>query len=282
MGRITVGAIIMVGTLFVAVLISARYLPVYYNPASLQVVGEKSAAISAPAWAVFSLQSGDILFAENEEAVLPIASVTKLATAATLLENYDMFYTTTTSWRDVASEGRAGGLVPGDVLSRGQLLFPLLLESSNDAATTLESSLSAGELVESMNSFAIKHGLTDTTFSDPSGLSPENKSSVRDLVRMTYLINKEQPHVTDITRLKQYLIDKHGWQNNNPFVTHAGYAGGKHGFTSEAGRTAVAIFEEQFPKNQKVEIGYILLGSTDLKEDMAILRELVRTGVYYR
>ena len=282
MGRITIGAIILVGILFVAVLISARYLPIYYSPASLQVVGEKSAAITAPAWAVFSLHTGDILFAENEETILPIASVTKLATAATLLENYDMLYTTTTSWRDVASEGQAGGLVPGDVLSREQLLFPMLLESSNDAATTLESSLASGELVESMNSFAIKHGLANTTFADTGGLSSENKSSVQDLVRLTYLVHRDQPHVTDITRLKHYLIEDHGWQNNNPFVTHAGYVGGKHGFTPEAGRTAVAIFEEQFPRNQKAEIGYVLLGSADLKGDMAILRELVRTGVYYR
>ncbi len=282
LGRITIGAIVCVGIAMVGVLLSARYLPIYYNQASLHVVGEQSTEITATAWAVFSLETGDILFAENENMVLPIASVTKLATAATLLGSYDMTYTTTTSWRDVSTEGRAGGLTPGEVLSREQLLFPLLLESSNDAAATLESSLPPGELISSMNSFVAAKGLNSTSFKDASGLSPENKSSVLDLVRLTNVIYKEQPHIVDITKLKQFLFQKHGWQNNNPFVTNAGYAGGKHGYTPEAGRTAVAVFNEQFPKNKNALVGYVVLGSTDLKGDIASLRELVRTEVYYR
>ena len=282
-GRITVGVIVMIGVVMVATLLAIRYVPMHYNQASIHVIdAEKKVNVSASAWAIFSLDTGDIVFSKNEDTVLPIASVTKLATAATLLEHYDMMYTTTTTWRDVASEGRAGGLVPGEEFTREQLLFPLLLESSNDAAATLESSLPPQELIKSMNSYVSEHGLTNTHFKDPSGLSPENKSSARDLARLAYLINIEQPHVTDITRLKQFLYAQHGWQNNNPFITSAGYAWGKHGFTPEAGRTVVAVFEEQFPKNKIALVGYVLLGSSDLKKDVATLRELVRTGVYYR
>jgi len=282
LGRITIGAIVLVGAISMAALLSAYNLPIEYNQAALRVVGDKSAQISAPAWAVFSLATGEILFAENEQMVLPIASVTKLATAATLLNGYDMTYTTTTSWQDIYTEGKAGGLTAGEKLSREELLFPLLLESSNDAATTLESSLPPGELISNMNNFVAAKGLKATSFKDTSGLSPENKSSAEDLVRLAHLIYKEQPHITDITRLKQFLSTNHGWQNNNPFIASAGYVGGKHGFTPEAGRTAVAIFEEQFPKNKTAPVGYVVLGSRDLKTDIQTLRELVRTGVYYR
>jgi len=280
--RAFLGLLIFVCVAFVAVLFSVRHLPAYYNQATLHISGAKSAQVTAKAWAVFSLETGNILFAENETKILPIASVTKLATAATLLDSYDMSYTTTASWQDIYTEGRAGGLTAGEELSREELLFPLLLESSNDAAAVLESSLPAGELVSSMNNYVATKGLSSTTFEDVSGLSPENKSSVSDLVRLAYIVNQEQPHVTDITRLKQFFNPNHGWQNNNPFVAHAGYVGGKHGFTPEAGRTAVAVFEEQFPRNQTAKVGYVLLGSTDLKTDMSALRELVRTSVYYR
>ena len=90
-------------------------------------------------------------------------------------------------------------------------------------------------------------------------------------------IYRNQPHVFDITVLPQYIGTQTGWMNNNPFVGVEGYKGGKHGYTTAAGRTAVAIFNEEID-GRTLTLGYIILGSTNLKADMQILRDSVHNS----
>jgi hypothetical protein len=69
--------------------------------------------------------------------------------------------------------------------------------------------------------------------------------------------------------------------NNNPFIADATYKGGKHGFTYSANRTAVSFFEEILASGNTRTIGYVLLGSDDLRSDMELLRQAVRANVRY-
>ncbi|MEO8718395.1 MAG: serine hydrolase, partial [Burkholderiales bacterium] len=79
-----------------------------------------------------------------------------------------------------------GRLRPGSVLTRGELLLLMLMASENRAAAALARTYPGGTeaFVAAMNAEAERLGLDDTRFADPSGLSPDNVSSARDLARL--------------------------------------------------------------------------------------------------
>jgi D-alanyl-D-alanine carboxypeptidase (penicillin-binding protein 5/6) len=235
---------------------------------------------TAAAWSIVDAETGEILAERNPDIPYPIASVTKLSAATVIAARDDLFSTTTVIWADLAADGRAGRLRAADEYDLHTLLFPLLLESSNDAAATL--SRTEPSLVEDMNAFALNAGLAHTAFADASGLSPGNVSTAADLAAFLHTIYTDDRHVLDITELPSYLTRENGWLNNNPFVGIPAYAGGKHGYTPEAGHTAVAIFHETMRGGYTRSIGYVLLESEDLVGDMEQLRAYVSTNISYK
>jgi D-alanyl-D-alanine endopeptidase (penicillin-binding protein 7) len=158
-----------------------------------------------------------------------------------------------------------------------ELLFPLLLESSNDAAAALERA-GTGDLVALMNQSVRAAGARATTFADASGLSSLNVSSAAELATLTQALYSTEPHLFDITRLNQRLGEYVGWTNNSP-VRDPRYLGGKHGYTEAAGRTLVALFNESLVGGEERVLGYVLLGSADLAADVASLRQYVSESV---
>jgi len=235
--------------------------------------------LSVNSYLIFDTTTGEILASQNPDAVHPIASVTKLFTAAAILENFNPESTTTITWGDVSAEGEAGDLKPHQVYTYRELLFPLLLESSNDAALALEHATN-GELTKSLETVAKKYGAVHTHFADASGLSPDNTASARDLMNFSRAVGVKYPFVYDISELPQYIGSYTGWLNNNPVFNTDSYRGGKHGYTPEAGRTLVAQFSEHFTAGDRT-IGYIILGSDNLATDVVTLRNYVSTAVRF-
>lgn len=237
--------------------------------------------VGATAWLLFDAQTGEVIKAHNEQETLPIASVSKLIAAETALEHMDLAATTTISVTALSTEGRAGSFTLGDHLSVRELLFPLLLESSNDASAALEEAYLPEDFALAMNERAQELGMQNAVFRDASGLAPENRASADDLrVLLVYLFNARR-HVLDITILPQYVGALHEWHNNNPLAGQEGYLGGKHGFTDEAGRTFAGVFEERLLSGRSRPIGFVLLGSNDLRGDVGILRAYLRENVSY-
>jgi D-alanyl-D-alanine carboxypeptidase len=259
-----------------------------YEPVGPEVVTEASFSVSAAsaptatsdAYVIFDTATGEVLVSKGIDEVHPIASVTKLFAAVALFEAFDPESTTTITWADVAGEGEAGKLHPTEVYSYRELLFPLLLESSNDAALALEHA-TKGEIIGSMQAVAVKYGAVSTSFADASGLSARNVSTAGDLMRFVRATNSIYPFVYDIGQLPQYIGTYTGWQNNNPVAVTPDFRGGKHGYTEAAGRTLVAQFEEPFTAGNRT-IGYVILGSSDLKADTAMLRAFTRDSVDYQ
>lgn len=275
--RITLLAVAVYGIISLGVLLSADHAPVSEVRPPIIDMTDGLPEISASAWGVIDLSTGDILYSVHATSVLPVASVTKLVTAAVVNEVSTPTTTATVYWTDLATEGRAGGLYQGQQLTHQELLFPLLLESSNDAATVLSRTVGEVELLGAMTRFTEQAGMRDTAFFDGSGLSSLNVSTVEDLGRLLTFLYERHPHILDITSLRQYLSVAAGWHNNSPFINDVGYVGGKHGYLNAAGRTAVVIFEEQFSRGETLRIGYVVLGSDDLLGDVRTLRELIRT-----
>lgn len=246
------------------------------NPKFL--VQENQPTVSATAYAVFDIETGEVLVSKKTEEVLPIASVTKLITATALTKNVDLNKEGTITKADTYTEGEAGKLVAGEKYQYRELLFPLLLESSNDAATFFERE-TKGEIISHMNNLVEEVGMSQTKLVDASGLSDNNQSSVTDLsLFLRYLVANE-PYILDITNLEQYVGPYSGYLNNSP-VLNDQYRGGKHGYTVSANRTLTAIFEEELSQSKRT-IGYVLLGSENLATDIKTLRNFVAEGVTY-
>lgn len=124
-----------------------------------------------------------VLFSQNADTSVPLASITKLMTAITLYDRgLDMEKTVTISVEDMKG-GAIPYLIPGDEITVRDLWNLMLIVSSNDAAAALARStgLSEQAFVEAMNSQAKKLGLTHTRFADTSGLNPENISTAREI-----------------------------------------------------------------------------------------------------
>ena len=219
------------------------------------VVIDPAPQVSARAYGVFDVITGELLFGNNTDKALPIASVTKLFTAATALESDYINEVTVITAADVAAEGRAGKLEVGDEYTLHELLFPLLLESSNDAAAVYERTLPS------------------LPFRDASGLSDKNTASVKELAAKVQQLYQTERHIFDITVLPQYVGKETGWVNNSPVRHLEGYQGGKHGYTEAAGKTLVTLFKE--PTLGDRTLGYVLLGSDGLEDDLIQLRSFV-------
>jgi len=242
-------------------------------------IAEGLPVLSAKAFGIYDLESGEMLVSYNADATLPIASVTKIVTAAVLISKYDLEETKKVLSSDLLAEGRAGNLQVGDEYSLRDLIFPLLLESSNDAAEFYYRATD-GSVVSEMNNLASKLQLTKTKFVDGSGLSGSNTSSIVDLQNLMRYVHQETPFVLDVSRLRNYIGPNKAWTNNSP-IWHQDYRGGKHGYTIAANRTALALFSEKFAAGER-QLIYVLLGSDNLAVDMDKLRSFVKTRVTFK
>lgn len=238
-----------------------------------QVATVKSAipppqTLTTDVWGIFDPVSGEIVAGNNVNAVRPIASVTKLFTAETVLMNPEKNARFAITDADVQTEGRAGKLIHGDAVTPYELLYPLLIESSNDAAHAITRHL--GEAyTTSVHSLIESLALRDTVISDGSGLSSGNVSTIYDLVHFYTHIKETSPHILDISQLRLFINGtEDGYVNNNPAREFPSFVGGKHGFTDEAGKTFIGSFASE---NNGREIGIVLLGSHDIKADITTL-----------
>ena len=132
--------------------------------------------ISARAAVVINGDTGEILYSQNCDQRLPMASTTKIMTALLLCElGVDLTKEIVTTREMVTVEGSSMGLQVGDTVSYHDLLYGMMLASGNDAANTTAIALggSVSKFVDIMNERAKTMGLKDTHFVTPSGLDAE-------------------------------------------------------------------------------------------------------------
>ena len=130
----------------------------------------------------------EVLFSKNDQAVLPIASITKLMTGLVIREsNLPMDEAITITTEDIDTEkGSSSRLRPGVTLTRGELLHLALMSSENRAAHALGRTYPQGlsAFVAQMNTKAQLLGMRDTKYAEPTGLSSRNQSSAKDLATL--------------------------------------------------------------------------------------------------
>ncbi|HEY4528055.1 MAG TPA: serine hydrolase, partial [Candidatus Paceibacterota bacterium] len=205
--------------------------------------------VSARAYLVGDLETGEIILSKNEKEELPIASVSKLMTALVATETLPKDTTALVSKGALATEGGNGDLRLGEKIKSGDLLYPLLLQSSNDAAEVLAENLGRGTFIGKMNERAKELLMFQTKYSDPSGLSVGNQSTVSDLFRLARHLFEREKGLLDLTTLRSYGTKAHIWPSNNQFLKKEGYLGGKSGYTEPARQTVVSLFSAPLSEN---------------------------------
>jgi D-alanyl-D-alanine endopeptidase (penicillin-binding protein 7) len=137
---------------------------------------------------VVDQDTSEVLFSKNSQAVLPIASLTKLMTALVVVESRaPMDEVLRVSDEDIDTEkGSRSRLSIGSELSRGELLHLALMSSENRAANALGRHYAGGlpAFVAAMNRKAAALGMAGTRYVEPTGLSSDNQSSASDLARL--------------------------------------------------------------------------------------------------
>ena len=137
---------------------------------------------------VIDQDTQEVLLSKNDNAVLPIASITKLMTGLVIREsNLPMDEAITITTEDIDTEkGSSSRLRPGVTLTRGELLHLALMSSENRAAHALGRTYPQGlsAFVTQMNVKAQQLGMRDTKYAEPTGLSSRNQSSAKDLATL--------------------------------------------------------------------------------------------------
>ena len=127
----------------------------------------------------------EVLYSKNPEAVLPIASLSKLMTALVISEAHQSLDEPLEITNDDidTEKGTHSRLTPGTQLPRGVMLHLALMSSENRAANALGRNYPGGlaAFIPAMNAKARELGMLDTHYVEPTGLSSQNKSSARDL-----------------------------------------------------------------------------------------------------
>lgn len=131
--------------------------------------------ITAKGCVLMDAQTGYVLFAQNEQEKLPMASTTKIMTTLLTLESGDLDTPFIVDSAAIHVEGSSMGLQEGDTVTRRALCVGMLLPSGNDGANAAAVSVggSIPDFLEMMNARAKEIGMTRSFFASPSGLDAE-------------------------------------------------------------------------------------------------------------
>ena len=197
---------------------------------------------------VMDQDTNEILFSKNSEAVLPIASLTKLMTAVVVTDAHlPLDEVITISDDDIDTEkGSRSRLKVGTQLPRGDMLHLALMSSENRAANALGRSYPGGlaAFVAAMNQKAHALGMNDTHYVEPTGLSSRNQSSARDLATLVRAAH-EVPLIRELSTSPEYMVEVGNrpmqFRNTNGLVKNPEWEIGlqKTGYITEAGRCLV-------------------------------------------
>jgi D-alanyl-D-alanine carboxypeptidase (penicillin-binding protein 5/6) len=236
--------------------------------------------LTADSYLVGDLESGDIIFSKNENKSLPIASITKLMTAVVADDSVGLSTELKVSNQAISTYGKQGGLRTGEVYTISEILKPLLLESSNDAAEAIAESFIRRDFINKMNDKSKELEMYGTYFGDPSGLSPQNVSTPKDLFKLSQYIEEYRDYIFEITRERRSEEDGKVWFNNSKFRSDDDYYGGKNGYTDIAWKTQLAIFEMNISGESKKVI-FIILKTDDIEGDVYGLKRYTQKYVSF-
>jgi len=201
---------------------------------------------------VADADTGEVVFQKNDEAVVPIASITKLMTAIVTMDRVetgglDMDQRVVLTRQDVDTiKGTRSRLRTGTTLTRDELMLLALMASENKAAAALGRSYPGGmeAFVDAMNAKAAVLDMSESRFVEPTGLSPANVPTASDLAKLVraahgYPLIREYSTrdraTVQVSKRPLRFVNTNGLVRNSRW----GIELSKTGYISEAGRCLV-------------------------------------------
>ncbi len=239
-------------------------------------ISVSAVSTSAKATILINGDTGEVIFGQNENEQLPMASTTKIMTALLLCEygNFEKEITVTAEMLRV--EGSSMGLLAGDRVTLHDLLYGMLLASGNDAANVTAYILggTVDGFVKMMNQKAAVLGLGNTHFETPSGLDGDNHyTTARDLAALArYAMQNEEFAKAAASKTATLSYGnppyKRTLSNHNKLLkTFDGAIGVKTGFTKKSGRCLVSAAK----RDGKYVIAVTLNDPDDWADHQALL-----------
>ncbi|TSC77684.1 MAG: poly-gamma-glutamate synthesis protein (capsule biosynthesis protein) [Parcubacteria group bacterium Gr01-1014_24] len=237
--------------------------------------------VSAQAYLVGDLNTGEIILSKNQDQKFPIASISKLMTALVASEITKSDDLAKISKKAINTPGKNGNLTIGGKIKIMDLVYSLLLESSNDAAEVIAEHFGRDIFIKKMNQEAFILKMSSTSYEDPSGLSPKNQSTVSDIFKLVGYLNQQKQDLLQITIKRSFSNKKQTWSNISKFLHQDGYLGGKSGYTDEAKQTVVSLFSLPLGKSGSRPIAIVLLSSQDRYKDVGNILKYLKKNIYY-
>jgi len=204
--------------------------------------------LAAKASIVIDLTSGEEVLSLHEAERWPLASVSKLMSAIVARENMSLEQRVVFSQAAIDTEGVSGGFKEGDIYSVEDLVYAMMVVSSNDAAVALSESMPDGQFVSLMNQKALELGMDNTHFKEPTGLSMLNQGTANDLALLVEYAWDKHPELFTVSSrptatIRDLKTNKNVKLTNiNALASRRDFLGGKTGYTEDANENLVSVF----------------------------------------
>lgn len=227
--------------------------------------------LTASHYLLADVESNTVLAASDRDAVVPVASLTKLLTALVAAEHIDLERTVRAS-----APSFVDSLIPRlgqrQAVSMYSLMQLLLVESSNEAAEVIAAQVGRQRFVELMNEEATAIGMHNSQFVDPSGLGDGNVSTLEDLLRLARYIEEHRSFIFDLTENpetpSQFAQGGFGELTNfNAIEGVSSFVGGKVGETEAAGKTSLTLHRLTIDGQERL-VALALLGARERAADV--------------
>ncbi len=249
--------------------------------AAVSGAGHSDAAtkVLAPSFAAIDAESGQVLAARRATTRRPIASLTKVMTALTVIERGNLGGRVVVTPAATRVEPYKEGLVAGRAYSRTTLLWSSLLASSNDSATALAIDAGGGSLTRyyaMANQRAKEIGMTSTTYASASGLDDTTNLSTALDQALLARAALQNPTFSKIVATRSHRTrwaaptGAKVWVNHNKMLaTTPGTYGVKTGWTTRAGGCLTVAVR----RGERSVIG-VVLASPSIWSDMNALLDV--------
>jgi D-alanyl-D-alanine carboxypeptidase len=231
----------------------------------------------AGTYALYNFSNAEMITASQHHEVVPIASITKLFTAALILEEQlDLS-------EKVKVQGKVTGRFPvGSMVPRIELVKAMLIASDNRAAETLAHTYPGGydKFIRDVNTMVGFNNLKNTVLEDASGLKAGNVSTADDLVNFVYSLRRypliislsSSPGGNIAVETKKKYVNL-PIRNTNPDINkYNSIMISKTGFTNKAGRCLVMLVSYQ---NEMY--GLAILGEKTPKTRSKVVSDLMNS-----
>lgn len=233
-------------------------------------------SVSARAFLVADLDTGQVYSEQNTNTPLPIASITKLVTALVANETIASERMVLTTSRAAGAPGNSGDLEMGEKMKQSDILYPLLLNSGNDAAYAIADHYGKDYFSFLLNKQARALGMTQTHFDEASGLSSENVSTANDLFALARYIYERKRFLFDITTEESKEIVStsggvHTYRNIHPLRNTEGFIGGKNGYIRASRQTLLTLFETNINGQTRNILITVLGAENNVRDTLSLL-----------